>query len=348
MITIKAPNKSLMIFLVVLMIMFLAGLVYMMMSQQGTSNEKTGKTWKRATEMAAFAPRLYFTVVSFDNKLWVIGGNNGQLMRDVWYSDDGSTWKQAIPWAAFTGRAEHSSVVFDNKIWVIGGRTNDQSGYSGSDVWYSGDGKNWTQATPFAGFLSRHSHSSVVFNNRMWVIGGYPQFPMSEAGNDVWYSDDGRNWTQATPHAEFPSRWDHATVVYKNKMWIIGGSGKNGTTNDVWYSSNGVNWTLATSNAEFGPRQGFGAVVYDDRMWVVAGGSTIPSSYPYRNDMWYSIDGVTWTRATSHAEFSPRILSQMVTFDNKMWLIGGMLPDAGRSMVDPNKDYLTDVWYLEG
>jgi hypothetical protein len=343
----KAPRSNLMIILVALVIIFLTGFVYLTMFQQGTSTGKTGETWKRATASAAFGPRMYFSVVSFNDKLWLIGGDNGQLMRDVWFSDDGSTWKQATPWADFHERSGHSSVVFDNKIWVIGGRTNDQSGYSGSDVWYSGDGTNWTQATPLAAFSERSEHGSVVFDGRMWVIGGYSRYSWMDIGNDVWYSYDGRNWTEATPHAEFSPRKNLATLVYEDKMWVIGGSGKNGTLNDVWFSTNGINWTLATSNAEFGRRQGFGAVVYDNRMWVVAGGDTTASSYLIRNDIWYSLDGITWTRATSHADFSPRAFCHLVSSNNKMWLIGGMYSDTSR-MVDPVRDYKTDVWYLEG
>ena len=42
--------------------------------------------------------------------------------------------------------------------------------------------------------------------------------------NDVWSSTDGKNWTQETEHAPFPVRYDHQVVVFKNKMYLIGGS----------------------------------------------------------------------------------------------------------------------------
>ena len=34
----------------------------------------------------------------------------------------------------------------------------------------------WTQATANAQFSARKGHSSAVFNNKMWVIGGYAMF----------------------------------------------------------------------------------------------------------------------------------------------------------------------------
>ena len=127
-------------------------------------------------------------------------------------------------------------------------------------------------------------------------------------------------------------------------MWVIGGVTKDDAVADVWYSSNGVNWTQATSQAEFGPRQGLGAFVSDNRMWVVGGMSTSPLSLGYRNDVWSSSDGKIWTRETKHAEFSPRMWQRFVQFREKVWLIGGMKIPQG-TMVDPNKDYLCDVWY---
>jgi hypothetical protein len=30
----------------------------------------------------------------------------------------------------------------------------------------------WTQATPNAGWSARYSHTSVVLDNKMWVMGG--------------------------------------------------------------------------------------------------------------------------------------------------------------------------------
>ncbi len=42
--------------------------------------------------------------------------------------------------------------------------------------------------------------------------------------NDIWFTADGVNWTEATAHAEFPERIYHTTVVYDNKLWVIGGA----------------------------------------------------------------------------------------------------------------------------
>jgi hypothetical protein len=54
-------------------------------------------------------------------------------------------------------------------------------------------GNNWVQATASAAWSPRIRLTSLIFDNKMWVIGGY--------NNDVWYSTDGANWTLATASA---------------------------------------------------------------------------------------------------------------------------------------------------
>ena len=94
------------------------------------------------------------------------------------------------------------------------------------------DEMEWTQATASAGWSWRVDHTSVVYDGKMWVIGGY-------AGkNDVWWSTDGVTWTQATEHANWSARYRHTSVVYDGKMWVIGGY-DGSVKNDVWRSTVG-------------------------------------------------------------------------------------------------------------
>jgi len=48
-----------------------------------------------------------------------------------------------------------------------------------SDVWYSTDGANWTQATASAEWSIRNYPGLEVFDSKMWIIGG-------NSTNDVW------------------------------------------------------------------------------------------------------------------------------------------------------------------
>src|SRR5687768_15304510 len=75
-----------------------------------------------------------------------------------------------------------------------------------------GNGITWTQATEWAAFSGRRSHTGVVFNDKMWVIGGFePGIGTNFYKNDVWSSPDGVNWTQETGAAAFPGRYGHTS-----------------------------------------------------------------------------------------------------------------------------------------
>jgi hypothetical protein len=75
-------------------------------------------------------------------------------------------------------------------------------------------------------------HQSVVFDEKMWVIGGFAD----SNKNDVWSSTDGISWTTATDEAAFSGRDDHQSVVFDEKIWVIGGDDNLDRQNDIWYS----------------------------------------------------------------------------------------------------------------
>jgi len=95
------------------------------------------------TENADFAPRSDAEVVTFRDKIWIIGGTNTTTNSDeVWSSTDGITWTNVQAtgqFGHFSPRRDHSVVVFNDAIWVIGGRNNTTRF---SDVWSSNDGVN--------------------------------------------------------------------------------------------------------------------------------------------------------------------------------------------------------------
>ena len=212
----------------------------------------------------------------------------------------------------------------------MGSNTSD-SNYNGVSITSvsvtNSDDEGWNQVTASAGWSARFMHSSVVFDNKIWVLGG--------AGgpyvNDVWYSTDGTNWTQATASAAWSVRRGHSSVVFDNKIWVLGGQNGVTLTNDVWYSSNGVTWTQATASAAWSARSYHSSVVYDSKMWVLGGYSAS------KNDVWSSSDGVTWTQATASAAWGVRYMLLSVVYDSKMWVISGV--NGG------SEGGIDDAWY---
>ena len=204
-------------------------------------NSPDGVRWTRIDSFISWAPDFLHTSVVFDNKMWKIGGyRNGEF---IWYSSDGVRWYRitnSVPWGP--GRCAHTSVVFDNKIWVLGGWDENFFRYY-NDVWYSSNGIDWTCATESAGWLPRAAHSSVVFDNKIWVMGGYYRDTLLFLLNDVWYSSNGIDWTCATESAGWLPRCAHTSVVFNDKIWVLGGFSRDSITgeeislNDVWYST---------------------------------------------------------------------------------------------------------------
>jgi hypothetical protein len=227
-------------------------------------------------------------------------------------------------------------------MWVIGGEG--EHGELLNDVWYSSDGAIWIEANGSAEFSGRYDPLSLVYNNRMWVIGGWGVPANSSSGkgmmlNDVWYSSDGNQWNEATASTTFPPRTGATAITYANKMWIIGGENASGIPlNDVWYSSDGVQWYEANASAAFPPRDRATSVAYANKMWIIDGENDV--GIPL-NDVWYSSDGVQWYEANVSATFPSRMEATSVVYNDRIWIIGG---SNGQQSTFTTVPYFNDVW----
>jgi len=225
----------------------------------------------------------------------------------------------------------------------------------------------------------RWGHTALVFNKKMWVLGGYG----AEEMNDVWCSSDGLHWTSVTIHPQWPTRYLHSSVVHDGKMWVLGGIHQSlGPRNDVWYSTNGTTWTCATARTPFVMADWCDAVAHAGKIWVLGsigvwsstnGTSwTLVSAHPPwldplwrfspkaivcdgriwviggkdyftmgQQSVWSSADGVDWQMATRYAYCTGRVGHALAVFNGKLWLLGGF--DAGWKGQDPT--LFNDVWY---
>ncbi len=266
----------------------------------------------------------------------------------AWEQDDetsiGAEWVQATDSAPWAGRICFTSVVFDGKIWIMGGFNEDDRGYDQnlSDVWCSTDGVSWHMVTDSTPWGCRYGHTSIVFDNKMWVIGGDRDDSTYDGMcSDVWYSQDGHKWTQSIESAPWTARTRHTSVVYDNKMWVIGGLIGRDSVSDVWYSENGQNWIQAVGSAPWSKRKDHTSVVYDNKMWIIGG--SIGLGNDFRDpvcDVWSSTNGRDWNQISVSNFFTPlRVSYASVVYDDKIWLIGGLIENrSGRSC-------FSDVWY---
>ena len=143
-------------------------------------------------------------------------------------------------------------------------------------------GASWTKVAESVAWSPRVNHAVLVYNNKMWVLGGWSGFNTT----DVWSSSNGVSWSLVTSSAPW-SAGVSVGLVYDNKMWVLGAG--------VWYSADGASWTKTSSGAV----SATAAVVYGNKMWVFTVGDPEGSAYqaspPYYGAAYYSTDGVTWT-----------------------------------------------------
>lgn len=222
--------------------------------------------------------------------------------------------------AEFEERVSHTSVVFKNQIWVIAGATTKQDGSGNleNDVWSSSNGVTWTKVNDDSQtFSPRAGHASVVFQNKLWVIGGNDGNKL----NDVWSSEDGIIWTEVNSSAEFPIRQNHSIVEFDNKLWIFGGEEVSafGPYGDIWNSSDGITWNQV-ENSNIPARSLNEAVVFNDKIWIIAGFDNDYSS----NEVWNSSDGIVWNKVESTNVFNSRHFNTTVVFDEAIWVVGGI------------------------
>jgi hypothetical protein len=185
----------------------------------------------------------------------------------------------------------------------------------------------------------------------MWLLGGWNpkdkvNFPHI-CNSEVWSSSDGRDWRLELLQAPWEGRHTAGYAVHDEKIWIVGGdANQRHYQNDVWSSEDGVNWKLVNDRVPWGDRVLHVTLVHDGKIWVM-GGQTILQFAPaaeevFYNDVWNSSDGVSWTRVTQSAAWSPRgMIGGGAVFNGRMWILGGGTYDTPSH---PTRKFHNDVW----
>ena len=155
----------------------------------------------------------------------------------------------------------------------------------------------------------------------------------------------GYRWTCVTKKAAFAGRDGAGAMVFKNKMWLLGGWNPRDKVHfpricnsEVWSSTDGAAWTLVNAKAPWEGRHTAGYAVHNGRMWIVGGDA---NQGHYQTDVWSSADGVQWDLASSKVPWAPRVLHYTLVFQNKIWVMGGQtVPQFARAP----EVFHSDVW----
>jgi len=213
--------------------------------------------------------QIYHSSVTYNGYVYTFGGgiSTGPFLADVAYAPvtNGTvgSWNptQSLPVA----NRWHASVAYNGYVYVLGGvDVGPTTSATVRMAAFNADGTlaAWTTTTALPS--ARYGHSAVVYNGRIFVIGGLDGASTLLADAIVApINADGTlgSWTATTP---IPSaRHSHGAAAINGFMYVVGGSASFALNvaqlSDVYVSaiaSNGTlgAWTAATSCPPAGPR----------------------------------------------------------------------------------------------
>ena len=197
--------------------------------------------------------------------------------------------------------------------------------------WYSPvtprPGRQWHQVSTDADFAPRFGHSltnveSSAASRTMWLVGGRASGEDAEFLNDVWTSYDGVRWNREPPPVDFLARSHHAAIVFRDRLYVVGGLTQDGETGDTWrcLPVRGVYWERV--NREAPARSGHALAVSSDYLYLLGGKAGRQSL----NDVWRfnpGMDDGEWEEVATHPVFSPRYGHSVSCLSDRYFLIGG-------------------------
>jgi len=234
-------------------------------------------------------------------------------------------WVQISESAPWQPRDSAGELVFADRMWLFGGYLPELI----ADVWSSANGVDWAQVGTIPAAEGINIPVNWVHHGRMWI-----------ASNDgqLFSSADGSSWILVNKNPPWKGRYATGGAVFADRMWAMGGMG-GGIHSDIWSSADGKDWQLESAEAPWSRRQLFSMLVpHADRLWILGGGITTYHPFRAYTDVWSSPDGRNWTRVIEQAPWPARIWSSAVSYQNRLWVLGGF-------RAEPTWNNFDDVWY---
>ena len=165
-----------------------------------------------------------------------------------------------------------------------------------------------------APFAARSEHQLVVFNDRMYLIGGGDGVSLFQ---DVWSSADGAIWNEATNDFLIRPSLLRA-VVFNDRIYVFENHSDNA---GIYSSANGSDWSLVSlTGASPQARVDKEVSVLNDRIFVTGGFDNDPLSL--FGDSWFSSDASNWDRTTDGG-YGNRLNHKVAELEGTLYMTGG-------------------------
>lgn len=228
----------------------------------------------------------------------------------AWHSADGRTWQRSSSAAmSVSGPAEVTTVLTTPTGFVAAGRAGGLGAETRATFWSSPDGIDWTQA-PDGPDAAAARVEALAGGPGRWVAVGIAVNGTSITGGAVWTSMDGSTWRRAPSH-EAAFGPIHG-VTHGSDGFLAVGTNLAGTKAVVWRSPDGISWRAAP-DADALDNYGLQIEMRDVAAvgdgYVAVGHLLFGTQFP-SGVIWWSTDGVSWTRAPDAPMFQQaRILA---------------------------------------
>lgn len=196
--------------------------IYFIGGSTSTSKSKSnleynidGNTWSIKTDMPT--PRDFLSSTEVNNFIYCIGGADASYLNtNECYDPSTNTWTTKKNMSESLSYLTSSTI--GNNIYVVGGR-NDTTFYWGSNYCYDTLTNTWSDKTSLPSGSGRSGHSSVVIDNKMYIIGGLVSSGVSNSIERYDVNTD--SWS--TIYNMPISLQLLSTESYGDKIYIIGG-----------------------------------------------------------------------------------------------------------------------------
>ena len=154
-----------------------------------------------------------------------------------------------------------------------------------------------------------------------------------------------RAWTRLTGKAPWFPRDGAALLFHNDRLWLFGGSRKSQELDigDGWSSVDGIDWRKEVDRAAWTPSGQSMSSSFAGRMWRMGGFVENKSRFIPIGEIWSSVDGRTWTLATTAPAWRPRGGGALVVHNEKLWLLGGTRHPRNEG----DQPAFSDVWSTE-